>query len=52
MADALGMGVIAEGVETKAQLTQLIDLGCPHGQGYLVSPAVAFDEATELLLKR
>jgi diguanylate cyclase (GGDEF)-like protein/PAS domain S-box-containing protein len=35
MADALGLEVIAEGVETEAQANVFRDLGCPLAQGYL-----------------
>jgi diguanylate cyclase (GGDEF)-like protein/PAS domain S-box-containing protein len=35
MAAALGLGVVAEGVETEQQLAVLADLGCPDAQGYL-----------------
>jgi diguanylate cyclase (GGDEF)-like protein/PAS domain S-box-containing protein len=35
MADALGLDVIAEGIETEAQADSLRKLGCPFGQGYL-----------------
>jgi EAL domain-containing protein (putative c-di-GMP-specific phosphodiesterase class I) len=35
MAEALGIRVIAEGVETEAELTQLRDLGVRYVQGYL-----------------
>jgi len=34
-ADALGLDVIAEGVETQSQLSVLADLGCNQAQGYL-----------------
>jgi diguanylate cyclase (GGDEF)-like protein len=35
-----GLEVVAEGIETVAQLQQLIRLGCDHGQGYLWSRPV------------
>jgi two-component system CheB/CheR fusion protein len=35
MAHALGMTVIAEGVETEAQRDELIAIGCDAAQGYL-----------------
>jgi EAL domain-containing protein (putative c-di-GMP-specific phosphodiesterase class I) len=37
MARALGLTVVAEGVETDAQLALLRDLGCRYAQGYLLS---------------
>ena len=37
LAHALGMDVIAEGVETKEQLAQLSSLQCKYGQGYFFS---------------
>jgi diguanylate cyclase (GGDEF)-like protein/PAS domain S-box-containing protein len=37
MAGALGLRVIAEGIETSAQLETLRSLGCRYIQGYLVS---------------
>ena len=36
MARALGMTVVAEGVETHEQLAELQALGCARGQGYLI----------------
>ncbi|AZC50510.1 EAL domain-containing response regulator [Pseudomonas chlororaphis] len=35
LGEALGMTVVAEGIETAAQYQQLIELGCTQGQGYL-----------------
>jgi len=37
LADNMGMEVVAEGVETLAQLAQLRNLKCQYGQGYLFS---------------
>jgi len=36
----LGMGIVAEGVETAEQLRDLRALGCDYAQGFLFSPAV------------
>ncbi|OOE89663.1 bifunctional diguanylate cyclase/phosphodiesterase [Salinivibrio sharmensis] len=44
MADSLGIGVVAEGIETLHQQTILHELGCTFGQGYLYRrPAPAAD---------
>jgi diguanylate cyclase (GGDEF)-like protein/PAS domain S-box-containing protein len=40
LARNLGMRVVAEGIETEAQLAQLQALSCDYGQGYLFSKAV------------
>jgi diguanylate cyclase (GGDEF)-like protein/PAS domain S-box-containing protein len=37
MAHALGMKVVAEGIETQAQYDWLRDAGCDYGQGFLMS---------------
>lgn len=47
MADALGLSVTAEGVETERQLGALLELGTDFGQGYLwgkAMPSAAFAE--------
>ncbi|SDO23223.1 EAL domain-containing protein [Alkalicoccus daliensis] len=47
MADAMQLKVVAEGVETKAQLQELQSLGCQLIQGYYFSKAVPADYITE-----
>jgi EAL domain-containing protein (putative c-di-GMP-specific phosphodiesterase class I) len=49
LAQELGMGLIAEGVETVAHAEQLLALGCPHAQGHLFSEPRS-KEAVETLL--
>ncbi len=49
LAKALGLTVIAEGIETIHQLHQLRILGSEYGQGFLFSRPVPLDEAEELL---
>jgi EAL domain-containing protein (putative c-di-GMP-specific phosphodiesterase class I) len=45
----LGMTMLAEGIETPDQLEKLRELHCSLGQGYLFSPAVAFDDAVTMV---
>lgn len=45
LANNLGMVVVAEGVETDAQLTQLKSMRCRFGQGYLFSPPLIAEAA-------
>ena len=45
LARQLGMGVIAEGVETPQQAKHLKALDCPHAQGYLFSRPLTATEA-------
>src|SRR5450756_545043 len=49
MGKALGLAVVAEGIETNEQLTFLKEIGCATGQGFLFMPAVTSDRAPELL---
>ena len=52
MAHAIGMRVVAEGVETAQQLRILQELRCDELQGYYVSPPVPPEAAALLLQKR
>lgn len=49
MADALKLKVIAEGVETEAQIELLLKQGCRHAQGFAFGKPVSAEEMTELL---
>jgi EAL domain-containing protein (putative c-di-GMP-specific phosphodiesterase class I) len=49
MARSLELQVIAEGVETEAQLRFLGDQGCTGYQGWYFSPAVPHEELEEFL---
>jgi EAL domain-containing protein (putative c-di-GMP-specific phosphodiesterase class I) len=50
LGNVLGKTVIAEGIETAAQLAQLRALGCRYGQGRLLAPPLSPEMAQELLL--
>jgi EAL domain-containing protein (putative c-di-GMP-specific phosphodiesterase class I) len=52
MAHAIGMRVVAEGVETAQQLQILQELRCDEVQGYYVSRPVPPEAAAQLLRKR
>ena len=41
---AIGLTVVAEGIETEAQRAFLSGLGCDQGQGYLFSRAVPAEQ--------
>jgi EAL domain-containing protein (putative c-di-GMP-specific phosphodiesterase class I) len=49
LAHDLGMEVVAEGVETRAQLEALRALRCRRGQGFLFSKPLPADQAGRLL---
>lgn len=49
MSHHLGLTVVAEGVETEAQLRFLQDLGCDQVQGYLFSRPLPREQVYELL---
>lgn len=50
LAQGLGLGVIAEGVETKEELEQIMTMGCEQAQGYFL--AKPWDSETlEMLLE-
>jgi diguanylate cyclase (GGDEF)-like protein len=52
MAHALGMSVVAEGVETEQQLAILRLLDCNEVQGYFIARPVPADEMLALMQKR
>jgi EAL domain-containing protein (putative c-di-GMP-specific phosphodiesterase class I) len=49
LAHQLGMEVVAEGIQTAAQVKKLRSLGCEFGQGYLFSKPVPEAEMEDLL---
>jgi EAL domain-containing protein (putative c-di-GMP-specific phosphodiesterase class I) len=49
MAKGLGMEVVAEGVETEAQMKVLTELGCDLLQGYLISQPLPVAKITKKL---
>jgi diguanylate cyclase (GGDEF)-like protein len=49
LASNLGMGVVAEGVETAEQHARLEALGCEYGQGFLYSRPVEAESALALI---
>ena len=50
MAHVLRLNVVAEGVETEAQLVKLFQLECDSVQGYVFSRPVPAEEAIQLIL--
>jgi EAL domain-containing protein (putative c-di-GMP-specific phosphodiesterase class I) len=49
MADAVGINVVAEGVETEDQLREVEALGCGYAQGFCLSEPVPAGEVDALL---
>lgn len=52
MAHALGIEVVAEGVENEDQVSLLTSLGCDYLQGYYFGYPASADETTKLLQKK
>ena len=49
LGQAMGLDVVAEGVETEAQLLALRAAGCRHVQGYLLGRPVPGEDVARLL---
>lgn len=49
IADALGLAVVAEGIETESQLAMIQELGCNFAQGFLFAKPLPADEAIAML---
>lgn len=49
MADSLNLSVVAEGVETQAQLDYLKTLACDYAQGFIISRALPASEVLTLI---
>jgi EAL domain-containing protein (putative c-di-GMP-specific phosphodiesterase class I) len=52
LAHDLGMSVVAEGVESKRELSRLKEFGCDYGQGFLLSEPLPRAEVQAKLLNR
>jgi len=52
MANALGMKVVAEGIEKQEHNRLLTELGCDYGQGYLFSKPIAENALTDMLAEK
>ena len=52
MAKTLGLSVVAEGVESEAQLKRLLALGCEEWQGHYFSPPVEAADLERLMRQR
>jgi EAL domain-containing protein (putative c-di-GMP-specific phosphodiesterase class I) len=52
MAHALGMDVVAEGVETDEQLRKVMDMDCDNAQGFLFARPLSPEMMGRLLADR
>jgi diguanylate cyclase (GGDEF)-like protein/PAS domain S-box-containing protein len=52
MAQTLGLGTVAEGIETEEQSALMAALGCGKGQGYLYSPPLAAEALVQWVASR
>ncbi|MBM5575692.1 EAL domain-containing protein [Deefgea sp. CFH1-16] len=50
LAQKLGLNVVAEGVETQAQMQILRDMGCACAQGYFYSKPLAAPDMEKMLI--
>ena len=51
LASHLGLKLVAEGIETEAQLNYLREVGCDYGQGFLFSKALPFEDVVQYIEK-
>ncbi|WP_299484944.1 EAL domain-containing protein [Acaryochloris sp. IP29b_bin.137] len=52
LARTMNMDVVAEGIETEAEVSHLIQLGCDRGQGYLFSRPMSQQQLEKCLRER
>jgi EAL domain-containing protein (putative c-di-GMP-specific phosphodiesterase class I) len=52
LARAMGMKVVAEGVETREQLSRLSQMGCEFAQGYHLAPPMPVEAVSAYLKSR
>jgi len=48
LAEAMSMGIVAEGIEETYQMEKLTELGCQYGQGYLFSKPLPENKAVDI----
>ena len=52
MAHGLGMSVVGGGIETSAELDDLLALACDDGQGFLLGHPLSAADATQLMARQ